>query len=436
MRGIRSAVWSGCRSAARAWSPRSPGCPGWSDATLADAEQALFDRGLVPHPVFARGRPGEAWSVTGQDPAAGVDVPTGSPVRLQVVRPRGWGAAVRVPSLYGLDAEGAVQALTALGLAAEIVRRPSLFPVETVLRTAPARGDSATRGSSVRVVVAVPGQRQGHRRVPPVAVPDLRHRDLAEVRAVIREAGLRLAVRRVIAPERAPEQVIVQRPAAGSAVRLGAVVLVDLPKLAEVPLLLGRDADAVRQLAADAGFSIHLEGDALGRHGGTARVVDQHPAPGSIAAVGSTLRVVVRARRGGQGGRGVAVPDLKGLSATVARERLRDLGLEARFRGPRLPVSVMLEVVAQDPMPGARVARGTTVQATLGLRPHRVPAMIRVPDVVGLSLTDAERMLEAAGFAVRATFVRGAGRRGVTGQQPGVGTLHPRGGEVRLTVRR
>jgi beta-lactam-binding protein with PASTA domain len=96
----------------------------------------------------------------------------------------------------------------------------------------------------------------------------------------------------------------------------------------------------------------------------------------------------------------------------------------------------MLEVVAQDPAPGARVAHGTTVHATLGLRPHRVPAMIRVPDVVGLTLTDAERMLEAAGFTVRATFVRGGGRRGVTGQLPGVGTLHPRGGEVRLTVRR
>lgn len=63
---------------------------------------------------------------------------------------------VTVPSVFGLDASGAEQALSQAGLRAEVTPRPACEPAELALGTDPAAGRSVVAGTQVEVVVAVP----------------------------------------------------------------------------------------------------------------------------------------------------------------------------------------------------------------------------------------------------------------------------------------
>lgn len=91
------------------------------------------------------------------------------------------------------------------------------------------------------------------------------------------------------------------------------------------------------------------------------------------------------------------VPDLAGLSVEEARTALqrRGLGYEqvASLNHPQAPLGT---VVAQDPLPGQRLASGSAVGVTLSMGAKVLP----VPDVVGLDHEQASVALRGAGFEI------------------------------------
>jgi serine/threonine-protein kinase len=90
-----------------------------------------------------------------------------------------------------------------------------------------------------------------------------------------------------------------------------------------------------------------------------------------------------------------AVPRVLELPADDARERLTDLGFRVRIEGERPnPVIPRGAVVWQDPPPETVVPPNSAVQLVLS----GGPAPVTVPDVVGLSLSYAEAIIEAAGL--------------------------------------
>ena len=106
-----------------------------------------------------------------------------------------------------------------------------------------------------------------------------------------------------------------------------------------------------------------------------------------------------------------AVPRVLELPQEDARERLTDLGFRVRVEGERPnPAIPRGAVVWQDPPPGTVIPPNSPVELVVS----GGPAPVNVPDVVGLSISHAEAILEAAGMKVgRVDTVRSGQEGGV-----------------------
>lgn len=93
-----------------------------------------------------------------------------------------------------------------------------------------------------------------------------------------------------------------------------------------------------------------------------------------------------------------AVPALAGLPSEVARELLGARGLRLVVRERRehetLPPDA---VISQDPLSNSVVSAGSAVTVTVSTGQ---PASAGIPDVAGQTLSQAKQALEAAGFSV------------------------------------
>jgi beta-lactam-binding protein with PASTA domain len=128
----------------------------------------------------------------------------------------------------------------------------------------------------------------------------------------------------------------------------------------------------------------------------------------------------------------IPTPDLTGVAASVARQRLAAESLSGKSRRAASETAPKGEIFRQKPAVGATVARGDTVVFWVSSGP---PA-ISVPDVAGLSRGDAIVQLEAAGFATSTDYVAGWGTMpgDVVGQDPAAGTVGRAGDEVVIQV--
>jgi beta-lactam-binding protein with PASTA domain len=127
------------------------------------------------------------------------------------------------------------------------------------------------------------------------------------------------------------------------------------------------------------------------------------------------------------------VPRVLGLVEVEARRKLTEQGFRVRLEGERAnPVIPRGAVVWQDPPPGMVLAPNTSVQIVLSTG----PAPVTVPDVVGLALSSAERIITAAGVKVGTVdTVQTSGEPGIViATRPGAGNGQPRGGAVDLVV--
>ena len=113
------------------------------------------------------------------------------------------------------------------------------------------------------------------------------------------------------------------------------------------------------------------------------------------------------------GGQGVEVPSVEGFPREQAQARLDDAGLDSEVRTREDPGAGAGSVISQSPPAGRGVARGSTVTLTVARS-----STVTVPEVVGLSLADAEAQLQAAGLTVGSRYdVQGEGAEGTVVQQ-------------------
>ena len=128
-----------------------------------------------------------------------------------------------------------------------------------------------------------------------------------------------------------------------------------------------------------------------------------------------------------------AIPRVLGLPESEARGKLTAVGFRARLDGDRTsPAIPRGAVIWQDPPPGMVLTPNTTVQLVLSSGPPPVT----VPDVIGLALSSAERIFDAAGVKVGTVdTVRGSGELGVViATRPAPGNGRPRGTTVDVVV--
>lgn len=154
-------------------------------------------------------------------------------------------------------------------------------------------------------------------------------------------------------------------------------------------------------------------------------VVDQSPAAGVQVKPGRRVYYYVNARPREL----VTMPDVVGKAQGQAIPDIEEAGLvggEIRFDTLRTPYENT--VTRQLPAAGRPVPRGTRVSLWLSPGPDRA-RQVRVPNIVGLTVAEAQDRLQTAGLWADTSRVQGSR---VTGQDPAQGARLNAGQAVQL----
>jgi eukaryotic-like serine/threonine-protein kinase len=203
----------------------------------------------------------------------------------------GPGSAEVPGGLSGLSQEDAVAKLEEAGFKTQVVRVNSDRVEEgLVIRTDPAGGTTATRGSTVVLTVSK-GQKLAK---VPVLVGSQRSVAVQEIRG----RGLTPSVEEEESA-RPPGEVIRQAPSAGSQLPPGStvsIVVSKAPRKTKVPNVIGSErAEAVEALR-EAGLSPSVQEEETEVPSQVGRVTDQFPPPGSEVEPGAEVTLVVGKR--------------------------------------------------------------------------------------------------------------------------------------------
>ena len=194
--------------------------PDVTGQTLEDAEATLEDAGLDVNVRQETSDTIEAGKVIRTDPAANSQVTKGSPVNVYVSRGL---ELVKVPDVTGQDEVAAASQLGAAGFTVDPVSEPSdTVEADKVIRTEPGAGESAPKGSKVRLVVSS-GKEQ-------VRIPGVVGLTQSEATAALQDAGFEVAVQEVSDATKVG-RVIAQSPSGGTRAARGSTVTITVGRL-------------------------------------------------------------------------------------------------------------------------------------------------------------------------------------------------------------
>jgi eukaryotic-like serine/threonine-protein kinase len=130
-----------------------------------------------------------------------------------------------------------------------------------------------------------------------------------------------------------------------------------------------------------------------------------------------------------------SLPRVLEMPEVKAREKLAQLGFRPRLDGERPNDSFPSgTVIWQDPPPGTVLQPNTVVQLVLSAG----PSLVAVPDIIGLDLAQARKIMTAAGVRVGTVDTSSTGLEGgvVLATRPAAGVGRPRGAAIALVVSR
>ncbi|ULR50047.1 Stk1 family PASTA domain-containing Ser/Thr kinase [Streptomyces deccanensis] len=252
----------------------------------ADATRRLEGAGLDVDVKQAYSDTVERGRVIGTDPAPGERIRDNDTVTVTISKgPQ----TVKVPDLKGTPLAEAKTQLKDDGLEPGVVTREFSDEVlrGQVIGTRPGAGTEISSGAAVRIVVS---------RGAPVEVPEVSGASVADARARLEEAGLKVK----IAPGRVNSEfdkglVAEQSPGVGKQVGQGDTVTLTLskgPVMVEVPDVVGDSVDDATRQLKDAGFEVEEDRGILGLFGDEVR--SQSVDGGDTAPKGSTITIEIR----------------------------------------------------------------------------------------------------------------------------------------------
>jgi serine/threonine-protein kinase len=260
-----------------------------------------------------------------------------------------------VPNLLGLRRGAVSAALASADLHVTLVEdHNDTVPGDEVVRTDPAPGQRATRGSNVTVVISL-----GHPVVPHLAVGST----MEEAERTIQQEDLdpRTDPNAEAFDDTVPVGAVIGlRPAPGTVLTVGAPVTMVIskgPAPITVPDVRGmRQADALAVLGR-AGLTTavrrQFDNQIAGGH-----AIGTDPKAGTGLARGASVTLLISTA--------AVVPDVMGLTVDQARQVLADAGLNSTVSGGSFTGFPFLggfgnRVVSQSPAPNQSVRPGTTV---------------------------------------------------------------------------
>lgn len=268
-----------------------------------------------------------------------------------------WGAwayllprEVDVPSVVGLDLEEAQQRLEEANLVVRIAdgQHSRSVPQGVILEVRPAEGTTLEEGDRVVLVPSL-GPR-------PVSVPPLVGLPLADAKAALREARLKLGEVTESYNEKFPAgQVVRQGVRADEEAPQGTaidVVVSKGPSPVPVPKVVGLSQEQATSTLATRGFLVEVVEEFSDRVP-KGDVISQEPSRGTELQPGQAVTIVVS-----KGPREFAMPSVVGLARDAAVAKLTGLGLKVDVVLVRDPGST---VVYQEPPAGTTVRAGDVV---------------------------------------------------------------------------
>jgi serine/threonine-protein kinase len=152
------------------------------------------------------------------------------------------------------------------------------------------------------------------------------------------------------------------------------------------------------------------------------RIVGQDPTSGTQVDKGSSVDVKVSA-----GSRMVIVPELIGKTRSEAEQILSDAGLDSQFE-TQDSTQPKNQVIQTNPSAATSVPAGSTVRVILSSGP------VDVPNVVGLSQSEATSRLQSAGFRVSTSYDSTTPSQSGTVLRQDPSGQAPRGSTVHIVV--
>ncbi|MCA2209878.1 MULTISPECIES: Stk1 family PASTA domain-containing Ser/Thr kinase [Nocardia] len=266
-----------------------------------------------------------------------------------------------------------------------------------------------------------------------VAVPDMSGKTAQQAESELVKAGFSVAVQQKPDGKVAPGNVIATQPLGGSRIDEGSTVTLQVstgPAQVAVPRILGMTQAEAEQALNSTG--LQMDPNVQRRASSVAdtdRVIGQEPTAGVRIDIEQPIVIVI-----GSGPEQVRVPDVVGQDISVAEPNLTvSAGFKVEVKEVLSP-QPKGQVLSTSPAGGSNAEKGSTitVQVSLGDR-------ITVPDLTGLTPTQAQEKLRAQGWTGQLSqttviTLDGSASGKVVGQNPPAGTSVTMSGNVILQV--
>jgi len=371
-------------------------------------------------------------NVIQQTPAAGEAGFVGDGVVLIVVAAQ-TGSPVTVPDVKNSTTALAEASLTALGLNRGSLTygpHPSV-PAGSVIAQNPVGGASSSTGWIVDLIQskgALAGQ-----------VPSLKWLDSSAAQEAITASGYNLGLVGYESHSVLPAGTVIdQYPWSGAGLAAGATVDIIVSsgvasaQLVVVPDVVGLAQAVASSTIVSSGLKVGNVSIVTSDTIASGFVISQTPGANGSVNTGSNINLVVSAG----GTSGISVPNVVGQNESQAQSTILNAGLRIgtinRVTNNTVPDG---EVLSQTPEAGFVAGSDTVVDLVVSSG----PALVDVPQVVGLSLTTAEAAIQGAGLtvgSVRYVCSRSVRSGYVVTQTPGAGTQRSLGASVTLDVSR
>lgn len=259
-------------------------------------------------------------------------------------------------------------------------------------------------------------------------VPEVAGQPVAAAETRLTEAELTMTTKEAFDEEVAKGVAIRSTPDAGQEVRKSSEVVVTVskgPERYEVPRLAGMTEAEAKAALTKTRLALGKTTEEFDEKVEQGTVISSSPAAGRPLRRDAKVAIVVS-----KGPEPIDIPSVTGQPFESAEQRLEDAGFTVE-RGEDVNHDDVAKgsVVSQDPSTGTG-HRGDTITVVVS----KGPVMVEVPDVGGMTSSEARQALEAAGLKVQVERVFGGMLDNVRAVDPAVGTSVRKGATVTIYV--
>ncbi|GAC1572184.1 MAG: Stk1 family PASTA domain-containing Ser/Thr kinase [Candidatus Elarobacter sp.] len=291
---------------------------------------------------------------------------------------------IAMPDLRGKSATAAQQQLLGLGLQSNVTNEVSeTVPQDHVIRQDPAAGTKLANTTVVALVVSGG--------LPRVQVPDVKTFNVADAQRQLQNSRLKSKVVGVYDDTVPAGTVIALAPDVNTSVRQGATVTLTVskgPQPIAMPNLVSLTLDDARRKAQAAGITIDVGQQTQSDTIPPNVIASQDPQPGTNVGKNAHVTVVIST-----GPSTVEVPNVVDKEPGAAQAALRAAGFEVALSYSVEAANPTQRISGQTPPAGTKTKKGSRVTILLSVSGN-------IPDVTGMPLDEAKRILVAAGYKV------------------------------------